>query len=122
MLNLARQAVGKALLLADRLTAPTPLRRNAADQPRVDEDCRKLVVYELEACPFCIKARREMRRLNLSIERRDVGKNPRFQDELMAGGKQDQVPCLRIEENGAVRWLYESSDIIAYLQGRFAAP
>lgn len=121
MLNLARQAIGKALLLADRMTAPAPTKRDAAAQARVDEECRKLAVYELEGCPFCIKARREMRRLALPIERRDVGKNDRFQDELMAGGKQDQVPCLRIEENGSVRWLYESDDIIAYLRSRFGA-
>lgn len=25
------------------------------------------------------------------------------------------VPCLRIEENGNVKWLYESNDIICYL-------
>ncbi|MCR7747071.1 glutaredoxin, partial [Pseudomonas aeruginosa] len=24
------------------------------------------------------------------------------------------------EENGQVRWMYESSEIIAYLEGRFA--
>ena len=119
MLNLIRKAIGKTLLVADTLTAPTPAARDSAAQSRIDEECRRLAVYELEGCPFCIKTRRAMRRLNLKIERRDVGKNPRYQDELMAGGKVDQVPCLRIEEKDNVRWLYESSDIINYLEQRF---
>jgi glutathione S-transferase len=30
------------------------------------------------------------------------------------------VPCLRIEDNnGDVRWMYESGDIISYLDQRF---
>ena len=35
----------------------------------------------------------------------------------MVGGGKRQVPCLRIEATpGEVQWLYESMDIIAYLQ------
>jgi glutathione S-transferase len=30
------------------------------------------------------------------------------------------VPCLLIEEDGEARWMYESNDIIAYLEKRFA--
>ncbi|MCA7113286.1 hypothetical protein LGL75_14005 [Staphylococcus aureus] len=29
------------------------------------------------------------------------------------------MPCLRIEENGQTRWMYESSDIVAYLEKTF---
>jgi len=32
-----------------------------------------------------------------------------------------KVPCLKITENGEDRWMYESNDIIAYLNGRFVA-
>ena len=35
------------------------------------------------------------------------------------GGKV-KVPCLRIEEAGGTRWMYESNDIIAYLEQRYA--
>jgi glutathione S-transferase len=35
------------------------------------------------------------------------------------GGKL-QVPCLRIEKDGKVEWLYESSSIINYLNDEFA--
>jgi glutathione S-transferase len=44
-------------------------------------------------------------------------KEPKFRQELIAGGGKKQVPCLKIEEeNGATQWLYESRDIIKYLQ------
>jgi len=43
----------------------------------------------------------------------DAGNNA----DLIAGGGKGQVPCLRIEhENGSVEWMYESVDIIRYLQ------
>ena len=76
MLDLARNAIGKALLLADRLTAPTPLKRSPADQAVVDEACRSLALYDFEGCPFCIKVRREIRRLNLPIPRGRLWANP----------------------------------------------
>ena len=42
-------------------------------------------------------------------------------EELLAGGGTIKVPCLRITDDaGDTSWMYESSDIIAYLQGRFA--
>jgi glutathione S-transferase len=40
---------------------------------------------------------------------------------LLQGGGKVQTPCLRIAgEDGQVRWMYESGDIIRYLQQRFA--
>ena len=41
-------------------------------------------------------------------------------DALLNGGGKIQTPCLRIEQNARVQWLYESSAIIAYLEQRFA--
>ena len=39
--------------------------------------------------------------------------------ELLMGGGRATVPCLRIEDDaGAVRWLYESNDIVEYLAGQ----
>jgi glutaredoxin len=116
MLGIVRKALGRVIVTVDGLTRPKPITRDGAAQAAMDQRCRDLAVYELEGCPFCVKVRREMHRLALPIERRDVGKNPAFQNELMAGGKVDQVPCLRINEGGSVRWLYESSEIIAFLQ------
>ena len=55
--------------------------------------------------------------MELDIELRDINSIPEFASELIAGGGKPQVPCLRIESaDGDVRWLYESMDIIQYLQ------
>jgi glutathione S-transferase len=41
-------------------------------------------------------------------------------EELLAGGGDLKVPCLRIGEGEhASQWMYESKDIISYLEGRF---
>jgi glutathione S-transferase len=38
----------------------------------------------------------------------------------MQGGGKIQTPCLRItDQTGKVQWLYESKEIIRYLQQRF---
>lgn len=80
-----------------------------------------MVLYQFEACPFCVKVRRALKRMNLNVELRDTRKNPAFEKELLAGGGQLQVPCLKIAEPGApVRWLYESDEIIQFLSERIA--
>lgn len=115
-----RLILGKIILWLDRITSPTPLQRSADEQARVDRETVKLKLYHFEACPFCVKARRGIRRLGLNIESRDILKNKTYEQELLAGGGKYQVPCLRIEDNdGKITWMYESSDIGAYLNERF---
>jgi len=64
-----------------------------------------------------------VKRHALNIETRDVKRNRIAREELLAGGGELQVPCLRIEEgDGGCRWMYESADIIRYLEGRFVVP
>jgi len=36
--------------------------------------------------------------------------------DLRVGGGSTTVPCLRIQSDGQVRWMYESLDIIEYLR------
>jgi glutaredoxin len=104
------------------MTSPKPVHRhrNAEYQARVDKELKKLAIYEFEACPFCIKVRRALKRMDLNIELRNVQKVTQHREALMAGGGVYQVPCLRIEkDDGSVQWMYESSDIIRYLQERY---
>ncbi|MFA4912707.1 MAG: glutathione S-transferase N-terminal domain-containing protein, partial [Burkholderiaceae bacterium] len=46
---------------------------------------------------------------------------PQARAELQQGGGKVKVPCLRIDEAGQTRWMYESDDIIAFLERRFAS-
>lgn len=113
------------LLLGDKLTTPKSMERNPADQARVDNETRELALYQFPPCPFCVKVRRAIQRLGLNIELRDAQLEGEHRNALLEGGGKLQVPCLRIQHpDGQVEWMYESADIIRYLNDRFgeAAP
>lgn len=57
-----------------------------------------------------------MKVMGIEVECKNILSNPIYKAELIEGGGKKQVPCLRIQENGSVRWLYESSDIIDYMK------
>lgn len=116
-----RLILGPFLLLKERLQAPVGLVRSPEAQQEVDRQCRELALYQFRTCPFCIKVRQEMRRLSLNIELRDAQHDASHRNALTQGGGKGSVPCLRIHEKGHNRWMYESSDIIAYLRERFSA-
>jgi glutathione S-transferase len=80
-----------------------------------------LSLYQFAGCPYCQRVRQAMARLGLDIELRDVHANPRYRQELVEATGIGMVPCLRIEENGKVRWMHESLDIIAFLERTFPA-
>ena len=115
-----RNGLGQLIIFADWLTRPKPLQRTAEQQAEVDAATAYLALYQFNACPFCVKVRRAIHTFNLKIELRDAKNNPQFRQELEQQSGRIKVPCLRIEEGGEVRWMYESNDIIAYLQERFA--
>ena len=116
-----RWILGRLILMLNALFAPKPMVRTAEAQQQVDEQTSKLKLYQYLACPFCVKTRRAIRRLGLNIETRDALHNSTYREELASQGGKQQVPCLQItHDDGSLEWLYESSDIIAYLQSRFA--
>jgi Glutaredoxin and related proteins len=114
------RALLKPLILGlDRLTAPNPPVRDAQSQAALDSRTRNLVLYHLEACPFCVKVRRQIRRQGLKIAMKDIAREAEAGKELVQGGKLDQVPCLRIDRGSRVEWLYESDAINGYLKTNF---
>lgn len=114
-----RQGLGHLIILGDFLTRPKPLARSIEDQQAVDLATKNLSLYQFNACPFCVKTRRAMHRLNVSLELRDALKNPEHRQTLLNEGGKIKVPCLRIDEGGETQWIYESTDVIAYLENRF---
>jgi len=117
-----RVIIGPVMLLWEFVTRPKGLARQPALQEKVDQQCRDIVLYQYKTCPFCIKVRQEIRRLSLNIERLDAQKEGRNRDDLVHGGGQAKVPCLKItDQAGNSQWLYESGKIIEYLRGHFAA-
>jgi glutaredoxin len=113
--------VGPILLGLDWLFRPKGVERMPEVQQHIDAQTHHLVMYQFLTCPFCIKTRRAIKRLSLNIETRDALKHAPSRQQLLEGGGKIKVPCLRITNaDGNVEWLYESNDIIQYLQKSFA--
>lgn len=72
-----------------------------------------LKLYVLPGCPFCSKVDRFLDANNVHIEHLSVT-DPKNADDLVRIGGKRQSPCLIIDGKA----LYESDDIIAYLQSR----
>lgn len=78
-----------------------------------------LSLYQYNFCPFCMTTRNAIKKLGIEIEIRDTMKTPKHRQTLFTEGGKSQVPCLRIEQENGVKWMYESAEIIAYLKKRF---
>jgi len=116
-----RWVVGRLILTIDFLTQPKPVVRQQARQTVMDGLTANLSLYQFNACPFCVKVRRHIKKHALRIEFRDARNNVAFRNELTEQGGRHKVPCLRIEKSPEnVVWLYESNDIISFLTHELA--
>jgi glutaredoxin len=103
------------------VTMPKGVTRSDSAQEKVKQQCNNLVLYQFKTCPFCIKVRREIKRLSLPITLRDAQKNLQHREALLQGGGHIKVPCLQIKDDqGNVRWMYESDEINKYLHQQFS--
>jgi len=118
LLKLLRNALGHLVIFISLFIPIKKLTRSHDDQECVDNATASLSLYQFYACPFCLKTRRAFKRLGLKIQTTAAQNEPARAD-LLAGGGQIKVPCLRIETKDEVIWMYESSEIIAYLEQRF---
>ncbi len=119
---------GVRLLLAPVMLAwlhapvTSRIRRSPEQQAHLDRKLDGLTLYIFPTCPFCIRTRRAMRRLGIDLPLRDARNDPQARAELERGGGKVQVPCLRIQRPDGERWLYESEDIVAYLEQLATSP
>lgn len=120
LLKLLRNGLGLLIVFISSITLPKQIQRPEEQQKAAQQLANKLSLYQFYACPFCVKTRRAIHALNIKIEYRDAANNKQHRSELLEQGGEIKVPCLRIEEAGTSRWLYESSDIINYLNKQFA--
>ena len=116
-----RVGLGQLVIGIDFLTRPSQKKRDPAAQAAVDQSAQDLTLYQFHACPFCVKTRRALRRLNVPVALRDAKDNELDRQTLLNEGGKIKVPCLRIEEGDKTVWMYESNVIIDYLDKRFGA-
>ncbi|UJF20625.1 glutathione S-transferase N-terminal domain-containing protein [Shewanella sp. OMA3-2] len=114
-----RWILGRLILLLNFIFSPKKRQRPESEQAEIDLQTQNLSLYQYNACPFCVKVRREMRRQNLNIALVDAKQDNNKQTLLIEGGKL-QVPCLKINNDGKTEWLYESKAIMNYLNDNYA--
>lgn len=115
-MSFIRWFLGRCILFINAVTLPKPILRNEDNQAKVDKKTQHFTLYQFEACPFCVKVRRFIRKNSLKIELKDAKSNMSNKSELVNNGGKQKVPCLKIEKiNAKTIWLYESDAIIAFL-------
>lgn len=71
-----------------------------------------LQLYYFPQCPYCRLVLGTLKQLNIAVELKDIRQDQDALEELIRVGGKRQVPCLFIDGKP----LYESREIIAYLQ------
>ena len=120
LMKALRVGFGRLIVLGDAVSRPRPQPRSAQGQATVVKEAARLSLYQFHACPFCVKTRRALHRLNVPMTLLDAKNDPAARERLLTGGGKIKVPCLHIQDEDQSRWLYDSNAIIAYLEQRFA--
>lgn len=135
-MRIIRFILGRLILLINWITLPKPVVRSQPQQDQLDHVTQHLTVYEMLACPFCVKVRREIHRQGLKITTVDVKQSADEMGRLVNEGGKFQVPCLRVDTSSdtispstvsiqpsstssdkeKVQWIYESDEIIEHIQ------
>ncbi|HYY06738.1 MAG TPA: glutathione S-transferase N-terminal domain-containing protein [Candidatus Limnocylindria bacterium] len=100
------------------LASAVRLGRGARCRTTRERGIRPLVLYNMEGSPYCRKVREALSELDLEHIVRNVPKGSPKRAALVERGGKMQVPYL-IDPN-TERALYESDDIVAYLEGEYA--
>ncbi|ODP99437.1 hypothetical protein BZG04_01775 [Salinivibrio kushneri] len=120
-MGVIRWILGKIILVIESLTQPKAPQLSATQKQAIDTLAQQVTLYQFAACPFCVKVRQASRKLGLPLNTKDAKRDVDARQELEQGGGRVKVPCLRIQKaSGEAHWMYESDDIIAYLNKQVA--
>lgn len=113
---------GFCLMFADQWFKVKPASRSSEEQCSLDRESRRIQLYFCKTCPTSIKIKRRCMHLGLRVVEKDVERVNAYRNELIHGGGEVRVPCLRIEGRlgQETRWLYSSDKIMQYLDRRFS--
>ena len=95
-------------------------RRNRDRSDENEDAARGLSLYGYPQCPFCRRVMDAVDSLGLDIPLRNTLEDGERRAELLAAMGRATVPVLSIEEDdGQIRWMPESADIVRFLKERF---
>lgn len=120
-MKVVRWVLGQLILLLNFIFTPRSKKRAPEQQAQAEAQLQGLALYQYKACPFCVKVRRALKRQGVSVPLMDAKADAAAREALMQGGGKLKVPCLHIQDEAGERWLYESNDIIAFIDQRLAA-
>jgi glutaredoxin 2 len=81
-----------------------------------NQDNTQYSLYYYDSCPFCARVLRSLQGLKVNVELRNVFSDASYRNELQKATRRTTVPCLRIDNGKDTEWMFESMDIIRYLQ------
>ena len=67
LLKALRIGLGQLVVFVDWISRPRKLKRSAEAQAEVQRATADLALYQFRACPFCVKVRRTLHRLDLPV-------------------------------------------------------
>lgn len=76
----------------------------------------KYSLYYYDSCPFCARVLRALNGIDVEVKRCDILANSNYRSDLHKATGRTTVPCLRVEEGSKSQWMFESMDIIRFLQ------
>lgn len=79
---------------------------------KIDGEKHDLMLYVMDGCPFCAKVEDFLAENRIKVPERSISTDKDAERTLVEVGGKHQVPCLLIDGKA----LYESDDIIAWLQ------
>ncbi|OBX33753.1 hypothetical protein A8U91_02795 [Halomonas elongata] len=82
------------LTWVSRKLGPAPeVHRDAETQAEVDRACEALALYQFWSCPYCVRVRREITRLALTIEIRDTRLDPSIVERCWKAAARRRCPA-----------------------------
>lgn len=118
-MSFVRYFKGKTLSWAYQLVPARPLVCSRERRDAMERESRRMQLYFSHVCPSSLAAQRYCQRLGLRVVEKNVARVLSYRNELLNEGGQSRVPCLRIEEDGEIKWLYSCDSIRSYLEQRF---
>lgn len=117
---IVRRTVGHAVSFLGWLTRPEPIARTEQERRQLAPALKGLRLYDYKTCPHSLKLRHALHRLNIDLEYCDIRASEVHRSNLLRECGRLHAPLLRIEDAQGVRWLDDSTQIIHYLNERFA--
>ena len=114
-MKVVRSILGRMIIFLDFVFTPKSKVRDISSQNLVNKITKHYKLYQYNACPFCVKVRRFLKKESINIELINA-KNDLFKKKLIQNGGILKVPCLRVEsQKKQVKWIYESNEIIDFI-------